>query len=163
MDTDITIPLEHGARLVVPAREAAAAVIERMTRGELVPIASPRGPIISAPAIGADWNGGKYAGLSIHDNQPVHLVLLPDDHDNTTWDKAVAWAEKQGGVLPSRIDQLVLFKNLKSEFQPEYYWSSETYASVSAAAWGQGFTSGGQTCWHKDTEGRARAVRRFAI
>lgn len=162
MEDDITIHLDHGARLIVPAREAAAAIIERMTRGELA-VASPKGPIAGAPEIGADWNGGKYAGLSLHDNQPVHLVLLPGDEDDLTWNKAVAWAEKQGGVLPSRIDQLVLFKNLKSEFQAAYYWSGETVASDSAYAWVQYFDSGHQGYGHKGSKTRVRAVRRMPL
>src|SRR5688572_13285667 len=69
----------------------------------------------SLPAIGAKMESGIYAGLSIENERPVALVLLPGD-EKLTWHDAVTWAEKQGGALPSRIDQLVLFKNLKGEF-----------------------------------------------
>jgi hypothetical protein len=71
-----------------------------------------------------------------------------------------AWAEKQGGVLPSRVDQLVLWQNLKGEFKKEAYWSSEQNADDAAYAWYQYFSYGGQDYSGKGGEFRARAVRR---
>jgi hypothetical protein len=47
-------------------------------------------------------------------------------------------------VLPSRIDQLVLFKSVKSEFKDAYYWSGEQRAADVGYAWGQGFGYGYQ-------------------
>jgi len=89
-----------------------------------------RSALGSLPEIGAPLENGIYAGLSLHAEQPFALVLLPGELDSAKWNDAVAWAEKQGGALPSRIDQLVLFKNLKSEFKEAYYWSVEEYAPV---------------------------------
>jgi hypothetical protein len=115
------------------------------------------------PAIGAAHQGGVYAGRSLHEGRAVELVLLPGDRDEITWPDAVAWAEEQGGTLPSRIDQIVLFKNLKSEFEGTYYWSGEHRADDERWAWSQHFSDGGQDYGDKVTKLRARAVRRLPI
>jgi hypothetical protein len=44
-----------------------------------------------------------------------------------------------------------------------WYWSSTQHASGPSCAWGQGFGDGDQYGDRKTYEGRARAVRRFAI
>lgn len=130
-------------------------------------IPQPAAPIIRTgeglPAIGTEWQGGIYAGLSIDDNKPVALVLLPGSIEDATWDKAGTWAKEQGGELPSRIDQLVLFKNLKSEFKEAAYWSGEQCAGLSDCAGTQSFNYGGQGGWRKDTTYHARAVRRIPL
>ena len=114
------------------------------------------------PAIGAKYLDGVYAGITVHDNQPMALVLLPGD-EKKAWTDAKAWAEMNGGELPSRIDQLVLFKNLKSEFKDAWYWSGEQFAGYAASAWGQGFGYGRQDDTRKDDACRCRAVRRVPI
>lgn len=137
-------------------------VVLRIT--EQAPQAATAAPIAFAnlPSIGAEYEGGIFAGLSIENEQPVALVLLPGD-ESLTWSDAVAWAEKQGGALPSRIDQLVLFKNLKGEFQEAWYWSGEQFAGNSGYAWGQDFGYGLQGITRKGGSCRARAVRRLPI
>ena len=117
----------------------------------------------SLPAIGEAYEGGIYAGLTLHNGAPHKLVLLPGEAEDVDWKKALAWATKQGGELPSRIDQLVLLQNLKREFKDAWYWSGESYAGDDAYAWGQGFSYGTQGNLHKDYETRARAVRRLPI
>lgn len=162
--------MNHPAEFVsIPAAEVlrnvsvqtlAQALLERVSNGDAAPLASTHG--IALPAIGAAWKGGIYAGLTVHDNDPAELILLPGDEE-LNWKDAGAWAEKQGGVLPSRIDQLVLFKNLKAEFQEAWYWSGEQYAHDDAYAWCQSFSYGGQFSTHKSSHGRARAVRRLPL
>ena len=115
---------------------------------------------IALPVLDA---GETYAGLTIHNNTPMHLVLLPGDHDDATWKKAKAWAEELGGELPSRIDLLVLWQNLPGAFQKEWYWSGETHASYESNAWYQHFNDGYQGCNSKGIKLRARAVRRLPI
>ena len=90
------------------------------------------------------------------------LVLLLGD-ESLNWKDAVAWAEKQGGVLPSRIDQLVLWKNVKDQFKGEWYWSGEQYAPSYVSAWCQLFNYRTQTNYRKNDFYRARAVRRLTI
>lgn len=151
LSQEVTVVLPLGVLLRINAREpqpCAAAV-------------APAG-FANLPAIGTEYHGGVYAGLSLENEHPVALVLLPGD-ESLTWSDALAWAEKQGGALPSRIDQLVLFKNLKSEFQEAWYWSGEQSAGSSDYAWCQDFYDGDQGYDRKVTHCRARAVRRLPI
>lgn len=112
--------------------------------------------------IGARYQGGILAGMTLDLERPARLILLPEEF-NGAWKDAAAWAEKQGGVLPSRIDQLVLFKNLKGEFKDAYYWSGEEYAPDPGYAWLQVFSDGSQDYYHKDYDCRGRAVRREVL
>jgi hypothetical protein len=104
-----------------------------------------------------------YAGLVLNaDGTPAHhLVLLPEAHERMAWQAAVEHAKDQGGVLPSRREQSLLFANLKDQFQPVWYWSGEEYAEDGSYAWLQFFDHGTQLSNHKSNEGRCRAVRRL--
>lgn len=113
------------------------------------------------PAIGAEYEGGIFAGVTLDGDQLAALVLLPGDF-NGTWAEAKDWADKEDGVLPSRIDQLVLFKNMKAGFKDAYYWSSEQHAGA-AFAWYQTFSDGHQGWGYVSSRYRARAVRRIPI
>lgn len=159
---ETTLEIGAGARLTVPSRSLARAWFEMVDRDgapvqRLGTLATP------APKIGDVYEGGVYAGLSILGNAPVQLVLLHAEMEPATWDKAVEWASGQGGALPSRIDQLVLLKNVKAQFKPEAYWSGEQHAEGSFGAWGQDFDGGFQDYWPKGGELRARAVRTIAV
>jgi len=119
------------------------------------------------PSIGSPWDdasikGGIYAGITVHDNTPMALVLLPASAERKTWQEAREWVQLQGGELPSRFDSLVLFKNLKSEFEEAYYWTSEE-AGNADCAWIASFGYGSQRWGHKSYGYRCRAVRRVAI
>jgi len=114
------------------------------------------------PAIGDPYEGGIYAGITLECSLPQALVLLPGDEE-LNWKDAIAWAEKQGGALPSRIDQLVLLQNLKAQFQGRAYWSAEQHAADSDYAWYQYFSYGYQDSLSIRRKLRARAVRRLAI
>lgn len=112
--------------------------------------------------VGADYEGGKFAGITLDGEQLAALVLLPGDFKGP-WAEAKDWAEKEGGVLPSRHDQLVLYRNLKSEFQEAYYWSGDKRESDDGYAWGQYFGYGSQPYVYVSSTFRARRVRRFPI
>ena len=107
--------------------------------------------------------GEIYAGILLVDGKPDHHVILLAGDTSLTWDKAVAWAKKQGGELPTRKEQALLFANAAAAFQSRWYWSSEQHASNESYAWMQDFDDGGQTYDHKDDGYRARAVRRVPI
>ncbi len=119
-------------------------------------------PMVAA-RIGEACRGGIYAGLTIHENAPHELILLPGEKESINWKDALDWAAQQGAALPSRFDALTLFENLKSEFKPEWYWTSAQHASAPSYAWMQGFNDGGQTCLRTGYDFRARAVRRFPL
>jgi hypothetical protein len=96
------------------------------------------------PAIGSKLELGIFAGVTLHNDDLFGLELLPGDF-NGTWAEAKDWADKEGGVLPSRHDQLVLFRNVKGEFKDAYYWSGEQPAGDPDYAWCQGFGDGTRT------------------
>jgi hypothetical protein len=106
-----------------------------------------------------------YAGIIIGKDggAPYHLMLLPGEAESVTFEKAKEWAKKQGGELPTRREQSLLFANLKEWFQPSWYWSSEQFAPNLAYAWAQGFINGYQGYCHEFGDFRARAVRRLTI
>ncbi len=103
--------------------------------------------------------GETYAGILLQDGRPAHhLVLLPGD-TSVKWKDAIAWAKKQGGELPTRKEQALLFANAADKFESAWYWSSEEYAGDADYAWIQTFNGNDL----KSNEYRARAVRRVPI
>ncbi len=114
-------------------------------------------------AIGAAFAGGIYAGImrGVDGAPDEHLVLLPGTAEDLSWEAASEWAKAEGGELPTRRDQRLLFINLKDQFEEDWYWSSEQAGP--SAAWGQHFDYGGQNYDTRSYEGRARAVRRLPI
>ena len=107
----------------------------------------------------------QYAGVVIGaDGLPSHhLVLLAASTSDVSWPDAKAWAEKVGGELPTRQEQALLFANLKGQFEPRAYWSSEQHAANADCAWYQYFYDGYQGNYDKSASLRARAVRRLII
>ena len=117
----------------------------QLLNGEHAPL--PSTAYRTLPQHGGALEGGLYAGATIYDNDPFELILLPGEF-NGSWSDAVAWAKQQGGELPSRLDALVLFKYLKAEFKPEWYWTSEPYAGFADYAWVQYFDGSFQSYGH---------------
>ena len=109
--------------------------------------------------------GEHYAGLIVgkDGNLSYHLILMAGEAESINWKDAQAWAKGQSGELPNRREQALLFANLKEQFQPRYYWSSEQHASASDCAWIQHFDDGGLYYHLTDYQLRARAVRRLPI
>ena len=92
-----------------------------------------------------------------------HVILLPGDAEDLTFDQAKAWATEQGGDLPNRTEQAMLWANHRDQFKQDWYWSNETHHSESGWAWFQVFSGGFQDYYGKGAELRARAVRRLPI
>lgn len=123
-------------------------------------------PRITVPAADIELADGEiYAGLILNDDGTPshHLVLLPGDHEDTTWQAAVDWAKSLGGELPSRREQSLLFANGKQHFERDWYWSGELYASEPIYAWYQYFDVGYQSIIHIGLQCRARSFRRLPI
>jgi len=108
-------------------------------------------------------SGERYAGIVLDAEGLAahHLVLLPQEAVDISWDAAKAWATSIGGELPTRQEQSLLFANLKSQFKRRWHWSCEEYEAGGSYAWDQLFYSGSQDYNRKSYEGCARAVRRF--
>lgn len=127
-----------------------------MNAPETRTIAIPATSITLAP-------GEEYAGIALVDGKPSHhLVLLPGDVSKK-WEDAGEWAKEQGGELPTRSEQALLYAHLKDSFKRDYYWSAERYADGADYAWYQGFSDGYQYCSYVSYRSRARAVRRVPI
>lgn len=109
--------------------------------------------------------GERYAGLILGENgdSDYHLILLPGEAEDLAWNDAIQWASSQGGELPTRREQSLLFANLKSEFESACYWSGEVHEKESGWAWCQDFNDGLQLSYPQGTELRARAVRRLVL
>ncbi|MDT7849944.1 hypothetical protein Q9292_10005 [Methylophilus sp. VKM B-3414] len=106
------------------------------------------------------------AGLIMNANGTAShwLILLPGDKNDGNWHDAKTWAKEQGGELPTRNEQSLLFANAKPEFKSDWYWSGEPHAENSEWAWFQHFSYGGQYGSHKSNDDcRARAVRRISV
>ncbi len=109
--------------------------------------------------------GEHYAGLILGKDgeSSYHLILLPREKENINWTDALQWAKEQGGELPNRREQSMLYANLKEEFKESWYWSNTQHASLSGSAWCQNFDYGHQLNIPKGNELRARAVRRLSV
>jgi len=103
-----------------------------------------------------------------------HVILLPGDEEGLTLSDAKTWATQAGGELPSSREQALLYANLKEQFQPCWYWSSEQHDDDADYAWGQHdddadyawgqhFNYGGQYHVNVNYTCHARAVRRLAV
>jgi hypothetical protein len=132
--------------------------------GLLAKLKASAATVLSVPGIEITLAPGeRYAGLLLNEEgKPSHhLVLLPGEFEDVSWDAAKSAAEKAGGELPSRREQSLLFANLKGEFKAAWYWSSEQASSY--YAWLQHFSDGYQSLDYKKFEGRARLVRRLFL
>ena len=115
---------------------------------------------LSPPMLGTDEING---GLVLENNAWHWVILLPGECSPVNWKTAMTRAKEQGGDLPSRPEQSVLYANLRGEFEEDWYWSNTPYAGDESSAWCQGFGYGYQGSFRKVTKLHARAVRRIAI
>jgi hypothetical protein len=126
--------------------------------------ASAQPTVLTIPEAHIELAAGElYAGLLFDANgTPTHhLILLPGQAEDVTWQAAKDWAAGIGGELPTRQEQSLLFTNLKHEFEARYHWSGEQYSD--SHAWCQVFGDGSQGSCGKSAELRARAVRRLSV
>ncbi|ONC38486.1 hypothetical protein AQ916_06960 [Burkholderia pseudomallei] len=92
-----------------------------------------------------------------------HVILLPGDSGDATWQEQMDWAKSINGDLPTRVEQAMLWAHHRDLFKREWYWSNETHHRDSGYAWCQVFYFGRQFSTHKGAALRARAVRRLPI
>ncbi|QLG87669.1 DUF1566 domain-containing protein [Chitinibacter bivalviorum] len=108
--------------------------------------------------------GESYAGIMIGDNgESYHLINTSHQLEAATWKEAMGWAKELGLALPNRKEARLQWVNTQSDFEEDWYWTAEEYASGSGCAWTQEFDYGGQSFSLKTYEFRARAVRRLPI
>lgn len=108
--------------------------------------------------LGAPLENGTFAGITTRqDGTHCAVVLLAEQSVELTWKKALTWAKKQGGELPSRPVASMLFANVKSALKPGWHWSSEE--DDASFAWQCDFDGGDLSIDHKSGGGCAVAVR----
>jgi hypothetical protein len=124
--------------------------------------AKARSAAITIPSL---KKGEHYAGiiLDASGKPDYHLIGLPGEIEQATWEKAKAWAKKQGGELPNLRELGLERVNARQEFKDDWYWSCEQHAGNESYAWFQFFFNGFQLSSHKGSKLRARAVRRVKI
>ncbi|CAB3779240.1 hypothetical protein LMG28688_00775 [Paraburkholderia caffeinitolerans] len=106
--------------------------------------------------------GEVYVGVIGDKNGDLHhVILLPGDNDDASWQSQMDWAKSIGGDLPTRVEQAMLWANHRDQFKMDWYWSNQN--DEDGWAWCQHFTSGGQDYIDHGIELRARAVRRLSI
>ena len=80
----------------------------------------------SLPALGAPLEGGIFAGVvTCKDGVHRAVIRLPENGTDLTWKKALTWAKKQGGELPTRPVAAMLFANVKATLPSGWHWTSE--------------------------------------
>ena len=115
-------------------------------------------PFGTLPTLGAPFEGGIFAGvITGKDGTHNAVIRLPENGTSLTWKKALTWAKKQGGELPTRPVAALLFANVKPSLPNGWHWTSEE--EEASFAWFCGFYSGGQGHYHKSFGGSAVAVR----
>jgi len=127
-----------------------------------------------APSIGAEWQGGIYAGiLGGVDGQPdQHIIKAPIkiELEGLTWQQAIEAGEAANingffdWSLPDRRESRLIAINAPDGFSLyDHYWTSTQGTHDTDFAWLQDFNNGGQDYNHKLTKYRAFFVRRILI
>lgn len=118
--------------------------------------------LATLPALGADLDGGTFAGLTTRkDGTHCAVILLPEKATDLTWKKATAWAKEQGGELPTRPVAALLFANVKPKLSPSWHWTSDE--DDASYAWSCDFIYGYQGYHLRSSEGSAVAVRMIPL
>lgn len=95
------------------------------------------------------------------DGKANTLALARSDtvHPAAEWAAGLEIAGHADWYLPARRETALCYANVPELFEKAWYWTSTQYSPN--GAWGQGFGVGNQSYYHKGSELRARAVRRF--
>ena len=158
MQKEITIQIGE-AKITLPTETILKNFLATLGKAanQPAPVAAPNRPELN--------EGEHYAGIILGKDGEAdyHLILLPGEAIDINWKDAQAWAEEQGGELPTLREQSLLFANLKEHFKPRWHWSCEAHQEHTHYAWFQDFNDGDQDYFNKDNERFARAVRRVFI
>ncbi|HBD35949.1 MAG TPA: hypothetical protein DC084_20440, partial [Cupriavidus sp.] len=141
-----------GALVTIPKAAVVDAWLARVINGAAQAEALPQPIALSQLRVGE-----RYAGLILGKDgeEGYHLVLLPGEVEDKTWEQAKEWAASIGGELPNRREQSLLYANLGEQFKSAWYWSGTQSESTSNHAWRQYFGAGSQYYDLKNNEFRA--------
>ena len=112
--------------------------------------------------------GEIYGGSIGNLNGDVCHITVVAFNDPASHSDQLAWAKSIGCDLPSKLEAAALFAHIKDKFEPDAYWTNETFIDTddpegTAWAWHQDFYYGYQTNGTKNVSLRAVAVRRLPI
>lgn len=141
--------------------------VRQQAQALLATAAAPKGttPFPLPATIGAELQGGIYAGPYVEDGQVHHLIVAHEDLGRQEWEVAGRHAkEYEGGGfsdwrLPTKNEGMACLAAVAGLFEKSYYWTSTPYGSGSA--WAVYFEDGAVRGWLRDGEFRVRPVRRF--
>jgi hypothetical protein len=91
----------------------------------------------------------------------IALVAHQQEHPAAKWAASLHIDGHSDFYLPARCELRLCWVNVPELFAQGWYWSSTQYSPY--YAWGQFFVDGFQSNDVKDSQGRARAVRRLLI
>jgi len=152
-------PCTHQTNLISKVSDASFALQQLQATGDhFWPFVTPSTPK-------PDLNEGEIHAFSIalSNGAIEHVILLPGDSDDASWDEQMAHAKSIGGDLPDRAELALLYKYLPEQFKKEWYWSNTQHSDDSVFAWYQSFDNGLQVSSRKNDQLRARFVRRSVI
>lgn len=112
--------------------------------------------------------GEVYAGLILGKDggADYHLIILPGEAKNVSWQYAIEWSKSYGGDLPTLLELRLEYVNACEHFKKgtyDYYWSNEQLPSHRNFAMCFSFKVGHQSDNFKDGKCNVRAVRRVPI
>jgi len=111
------------------------------------------------PALGADLDGGEFAGIHTKpDGTHWAVSRLPGFGSKLTHKLAIADAKERGGELPTKAVAAMVVVNLKVD--PGWYWTGEEYDASDAWFF---FSDGYTGISSKSAAGGALAVRLIQI
>ncbi|MDR3414189.1 MAG: hypothetical protein P4L87_25055 [Formivibrio sp.] len=158
MTQEVTLKVGE-ATITLPATSIVKQILETICQQAVKPasVAAPTRPTLA--------DGEHYAGIILGEDGAAdyHLILLPESIEDIKWQAAKDWAAEQGGELPTRREQSLLYANLKKHFKPRWHWSCEEHPTEARYAFVQTFDGGGQNGDVKGYEYCARAVRRVSV
>lgn len=56
-----------------------------------------------------------------------HVILLPGDNDDASWEAQSDWAKSIGGSLPTRTELSLIWERCRDQMQQDWYWSCDAY------------------------------------
>jgi len=155
----LQVPLTALLSMLAPAQEIPGTLLQAE------PYLSAAPPL---PAeIGADLQGGIYAGPMIENGRLVHLIAAKETLPDCEWDEAQKAAEDyEGGgysdwYLPSKAELLIALAHIQDKFEKTWHWTATPYGGHHA--WAVGFEYGYVNYWHRDSEFLVRPFRRLSI
>jgi len=114
------------------------------------------------PALGDPLEDGIFAGITTKpDGTHCAVVLLPAKGTNLTWKKAMNWAKKLGGELPTRTVAALLVANVEDKLELELHWTADELNT--SYAWACHFYFGTQSSYKNLNELAAVAVRTIVL